>query len=357
MSTRKRARAHLESAQQHTHEQHVLAGPFGDAHIEAVTQPGVLPDGFYSTTNFPTQVRVLGIWIEVEDIEMDVAIVVEEATRRAFTLPMNAVRVGDHVVVGPTGVRVRRPQRVAASEDFRFMQSAVSSEHAKTLVIHEVADAMRQARTHGGRVLFVLGPAVVHTAARESIVAMIRAGFIQVIFAGNALAAHDAEVGRYGTSLGVDMKTGKPVPHGHQHHLRIINSVRRAGSLRAAHEQGLLGDGIIAAALDHGVDLVLAGSVRDDGPMPDVITDMVAAQAAMRQAVKGVEVAVMVASMLHGIATGNLLSAQVKTFAVDINPAVVTKLADRGTSQAIGLVTDAELFLRTLADALTRQDA
>lgn len=199
-----------------------------------------------------------------------------------------------------------------------------------------------------------MGPAVVHTAARESIARLIRHGYIQVIFGGNAIIAHDVEAALFGTSLGIDLKTGEPVEHGHRNHLRAINTVRAARSLENAREQGLLGDGIIAAALDLGVEMVLAGSIRDDGPMPGVITDTMAAQGVMRRAVQGrVEVAVMVASMLHGIATGNLLPAAVRTVVVDISPAVVTKLADRGTAQAVGLVTDAELFLSALAAELT----
>ncbi len=198
----------------------------------------------------------------------------------------------------------------------------------------------------------MLGPAIVHTAAREHVAALIRRGYVQVIFGGNAIIAHDIEAALFGTSLGIDLKTGEPVEHGHRNHLRAINAVRAAGSLAAAREQGLLGDGIVATALEHGVELVLAGSIRDDGPMPGVITDSMAAQAAMRQAVRGVEVAVLAASMLHAIATGNLLPAAVKSVVVDINPAVVIKLADRGTGQALGLVTDVELFLRALADEL-----
>ncbi len=323
-----------------------------DAQTAPVTQTGVLPDDFYSTTNQPTQVRVGGRWVAVEQIEMDVAIVVERAAGRAYTRPMHDVRVGDEVVVGYEGVRVEPLERPRRREAFAFMQSAVSSERAKALAIHSVAEAMREARSHGGRILFVLGPAIVHTAAREHVAALIRRGYVQVIFGGNAIIAHDVEAALFGTSLGIDLNTGEPVEHGHRNHLRAINAVRAAGSLAAAREQGLLGDGIVATALEHGVELVLAGSIRDDGPMPGVITDSMAAQAAMRQAVRGVEVAVLAASMLHAIATGNLLPAAVKSVVVDINPAVVTKLADRGTGQALGLVTDVELFLRALADEL-----
>ncbi|HEX9412070.1 MAG TPA: TIGR00300 family protein [Ktedonobacterales bacterium] len=323
-----------------------------DAKTRPVVQAGVLPDDFYATTNLPTQIRVEGQWVDVADIEMDVAIVLERKARRAYTRPMHEVAIGDQVVVGHAGIRVEPQERPREREQFAFMQNPVSSERPKARAIHDVAEEIRAARARGGRVLFVLGPAVVHTAARASVARLIRRGYIQVIFGGNAIVAHDIEAALFGTSLGIDLKSGEPVEHGHRNHLRAINTVRRIGSLEGAHRAGLLGDGIVAAALDHGVELVLAGSIRDDGPMPGVITDAVAAQGAMRRAARGVEVAVMVASMLHAIATGNLLPAAVRTIVVDISPAVVTKLSDRGTSQAVGLVTDAELFLSALADEL-----
>lgn len=323
-----------------------------NARTTPVTQPGVLPDDFYSTTNLPTAVRVDGEWLPVANIEMDVAIVIDRDAKSAHTTPMHEVRVGDAVVVGYEGVRVEAQERPRQREAFGFMQSPVSSERAKALAIRDVASAMIAARQRGGKILWVLGPAIVHTAARGSVAELIRRGYVQVIFGGNAIVAHDVEAAMFGTSLGVDLKTGEPVEHGHRNHLRAINKVRSLGSLEAAHEAGLLGDGIVATSLDHGVDLVLAGSIRDDGPMPGVITDSVAAQGRMRDAARGVEVAIMAASMLHAIATGNLLPASVRTVVVDINPAVVTKLADRGSAQVMGLVTDVELFLSALVDAL-----
>ena len=323
-----------------------------DASTALVTQDGVLPDDFYSTTNLPTQVRIDEMWLEVENIEMDVSIKVDHAAKRVYACPMHDVRVGDEVVVGFYGIRLRPIERPRQQEAFGFMQSPVSSERAKTLAINEVAEEMRKTRSHNGKILFVLGPAVVHTAARQHVATLIRQGYIQVIFGGNAIVAHDVEAALYGTSLGIDLSTGQPVEHGHRNHLRAINAVRRTGSLEAAHDLGLLGDGIIASALTHNVEMVLAGSIRDDGPMPGVITDALIAQGRMRQAVRGVEVAVMAASMLHAIATGNLLPATVRSVVIDINPAVVTKLADRGTAQVLGLVTDVELFLGALVRAL-----
>jgi lysine-ketoglutarate reductase/saccharopine dehydrogenase-like protein (TIGR00300 family) len=323
-----------------------------NARTALVTQPGVLPDDFYSTTNLPTEVRVDGEWLPVANIEMDVAIVIERDAKSAHTTPMHEVRIGEAVVVGYEGVRVEAQERPRQREAFGFMQSPVSSERAKALAIRDVASTMIAARQHGGKILWVLGPAIVHTAARGSVAELIRRGYVQVIFGGNAIVAHDVEAAMFGTSLGVDLKTGEPVEHGHRNHLRAINKVRSLGSLEAAHAAGLLGDGIVAASLENGVDLVLAGSIRDDGPMPGVITDSVAAQGRMREAARGVEVAIMAASMLHAIATGNLLPASVRTVVVDINPAVVTKLADRGSAQVMGLVTDVELFLSALVDAL-----
>jgi len=321
-----------------------------NARTALVTQPGVLPDDFYSTSNLPTEVRVE--WLPVANIEMDVAIVIDRDAKSAHTTPMHEAQVGDAVVVGYEGVRVEAQERPRQREAFGFMQSPVSSERAKALAIREVAAAMIAARRRGGKILWVLGPAIVHTAARGSVAELIRRGYVQVIFGGNAIVAHDVEAAMFGTSLGVDLKTGEPVEHGHRNHLRAINKVRSLGSLEAAHAAGLLGDGIVAASQEHGVDLVLAGSIRDDGPMPSVITDSVAAQGRMREAARGVEVAIMAASMLHAIATGNLLPASVRTVVVDINPAVVTKLADRGSAQVMGLVTDVELFLSALVDEL-----
>jgi lysine-ketoglutarate reductase/saccharopine dehydrogenase-like protein (TIGR00300 family) len=319
-----------------------------EAQTERVELAGVLPDAFYSTTNLPTQVYVGGRWLEVEDIEMDVAIVLDRRAGRAFCRPMHEVQVGDEVVVGYGGIKVVPMERARSREVFGFMQSAVSSERVKVLAIQEVARQMKATRAEGKKILFVLGPAVIHTGAGKYVAELIRQGYVQVIFGGNAIITHDVESAMFGTSLGVNLTSGEPVEHGHRHHLRAINAVRRAGSLQRAVELGLMHEGITYEAMRHGVQLVLAGSIRDDGPMPGVITDMVVAQREMRRAVRGVGMAIMVASMLHAIATGNLLAASVQTVMVDINPAVVTKVADRGTTQAAGLVTDAELFLREL---------
>ena len=324
-----------------------------DVHTAIVEQEGVLPSKFYSTTNLPTQVRLNGQWSNVEGIEMDVVIIIERENGRAYCKPMHEVQIGDQVVIGHDGIRVRPFERARGRESFAFMQSNVSSEKAKVLAIHEIARQMQETRARGGKILFVLGPAVIHTGAGRYIAELLRRDYVQVIFGGNAIVTHDVESALFGTSLGVDLQSGEQVEGGHRNHLRAINAIRGVGSLELAVEAGLLRDGITYEALQRKVPMVLAGSIRDDGPMPGVISDMQEAQRRMRQEVQGVEMAIMVASMLHAIATGNLLPAKVRTVVVDINPAVVTKLADRGSFQAAGLVTDAELFLRELVEALS----
>jgi lysine-ketoglutarate reductase/saccharopine dehydrogenase-like protein (TIGR00300 family) len=319
---------------------------------EIVEKNGVLPANFYSTTNLPTQVRLNGQWVDVEGIEMDVAVVVDRERNRAYCKPMHDVQVGDEVIVGHEGIRVLPFQRARTRESFAFMQSDVSSEKVKVRSIQEIAEQMKETRERGGKILFVLGPAVIHTGAGRYVAELIRRGYVQVIFGGNAIVTHDVEAALYGTSLGVDLRTGEQVEGGHRNHLRAINAIRSAGSLEKAVEKGILRDGLTYEALKHHIPMVLAGSIRDDGPMPGVISDMQEAQRRMRQEVQGVQMAIMVSSMLHAIATGNLLPAAVRTVVVDINPAVVTKLADRGSFQAVGLVTDAELFLRELVEEL-----
>jgi lysine-ketoglutarate reductase/saccharopine dehydrogenase-like protein (TIGR00300 family) len=320
-----------------------------EADLEAVTQEGVFPQAFYSTSNQPTSVRHGGKWREVENIEMDCGIAVADG--RAFCLPVDEARVGQDIVVGYQGIRVRPLERARDRELFGFMQSQVSAEKPKKLIIGEIAKAIRQIRADGGSVLFVGGPAVIHTGAGRYLSALIRGGFVQVLFAGNALAAHDIESSLYGTSLGISLESGLGMEHGHEHHIRAINEIRRAGSIAAAVESGVLSEGVMYEAVKAGVKCVLAGSIRDDGPLPDVITDVIVAQKQMRQVIHETDIrlALMVGTMLHSIATGNLLPATVRTVCVDMEPSVVTKLADRGSFQTIGIVTDVESFLRELA--------
>ena len=323
-----------------------------DAETAKVEQHGVLPAKFYSTTNLPTQVRLHGHWVQVENIEMDVAIVIDKANDRAYGKPMHEVQIGEEVVVGHDGIRVQPFERARGRKSFAFMQSTVSTEKVKVLAIHEIARQMKETRAHNGKILFVLGPAVIHTGAGRYIADLIRRGYVQVIFGGNAIITHDIESALFGTSLGINLRSGEQVEGGHRNHLHAINAMRAIGSVEKAVETGLLKEGITYEAMKRNIPMVLAGSIRDDGPMPGVISNMQEAQKRMREALDGVEMAILVASMLHAIATGNLLPATVRTVVVDINPSVVTKLADRGSFQAAGLVTDAELFLRELAEIL-----
>ncbi|HWO92083.1 MAG TPA: TIGR00300 family protein [Methylomirabilota bacterium] len=319
------------------------------AQLEKVVKDGVFPEGFYSTSNLPTEVLIDGTWVPVEDIEMDCAIAVDPTAGRARCIVFQGARPGMEVVVGHQGVRVTPIERSRQTEIFTFMASEVSAEKPKKVLIAAIAEEMKQIRTSGGRIVVVAGPAVVHTGAGRYLSRLIELGYVHVLFAGNALAVHDVESALFGTALGVNVESGLAIEHGHEHHMRAINRVRAAGGLRQMVESGQLTSGVMKSAIDHGVEYVLAGSVRDDGPLPDVITDMVEAQQRMRASLTGVRMAIMLSTMLHSIATGNMLPAGVRTVCVDINPAVVTKLADRGSWQSIGLVTDVESFLRELA--------
>jgi lysine-ketoglutarate reductase/saccharopine dehydrogenase-like protein (TIGR00300 family) len=324
-----------------------------DVHLEPAPADGVYPEHFHVTSNFPTEVRVGGVWLPVLPQRMDCGIVVAPGAVVARAVRFPEVRRGDLVVVGHRGVRVHPLQRdVRRADHFEFMASDVSAEKPKGLAIRAVAESMRAARARGERVLLVAGPAVVHTGAAPHVVRLIEAGFIQVLFAGNALAVHDIEHAFYGTALGVHLEHGLPVERGHQHHLHAINRIRAAGGIAAAVAQGLLTSGIMHACIRHGVEFVLAGSIRDDGPLPEVITDVMAAQRAMADQVPGVGFALVVATMLHGIAAGNMLPASCRIACVDIHPGVVTKLTDRGSFQTVGIVTDVEPFFHELLATL-----
>ena len=323
-----------------------------DAAVAPAPTDGALPDAFYSTTNLPTEVRLGGRWQSVEGTEMDLVVVVAPDQDRARNVPISEVKQGDLVVVGHSGIRVLPPQRQREQEVFSFMRNEVSSERPNKLAIAQIARTMRQVREAGQRICFVVGPAIIHSGAGPYMERLIPSGYVQVLFGGNAIAVHDVESQLFGTSLGINLTNGLPVPGGHSHHMRAINAMRRIGSIKRAVESGFLRSGLMAEAYRSGIDMVLAGSVRDDGPMPDVIGDMGEAQRQMRAALHGVDMCIMLATMLHSIGTGNLLASHVKVVAVDINPATVTKLADRGSFQAVGIVTDAELFLRELVEEL-----
>jgi lysine-ketoglutarate reductase/saccharopine dehydrogenase-like protein (TIGR00300 family) len=291
---------------------------------------------------------------------MDLAITIDEQGSAARAIPMGEVRQGDRIVVGREGVRVTPLQRPRQPDVFGFMESQVSAERPHGHIIADIATRMRHLREQHGqgqadsKVLLAGGPAIIHAGGREALAWLIEQGFIHVLFCGNALAAHDMEADLYGTSLGYGLVAGRAVPHGHDHHLRTINRIRAIGSIEAAVQAGVVKKGIMAACVHQGVSVVMAGTIRDDGPLPGVITDSVLAQQAMRTLIPGVGLALLVASTLHAIATGNLLPATIPTVCVDVNPSVPTKLADRGSFQAVGLVMDAASFLTDLARTLGR---
>lgn len=329
-----------------------------DIAVEAADMDAAFPEAFYSTTNHHTQVRIKGKWIDLKDQEMDCGITLDEITGVARCIPMLDVRKGIPIVVGHRGIRVLAGESGHRKGLFEFMSSPVSSEKPKGVTVREIAGAMRQAQAAGQKIIAVLGPAVVHTGGVEHISAMIEMGFIHVLFAGNALATHDIEQSFFGTSLGISMDKGLPTEEGHEHHLRAINKIRRAGGIKPAVEKGLLKSGIMHDCVKHKVPYVLAGSVRDDGPLTDVVTDMIKAQELMRKHVQdNVGFCLMVATALHSIATGNLLPAWVKVACIDINPATVTKLMDRGSIQTVGIVTDVEPFLREIVNELRKGSA
>jgi lysine-ketoglutarate reductase/saccharopine dehydrogenase-like protein (TIGR00300 family) len=313
---------------------------------------GAFPENFYSTTNSRTQVRLGGDWIDVEDQEMDCGILVDPAGAAARCVAMADVHKGDRIVVGRQGLRVFPAETQARQNLFEFMSSPVSSEKPKGVTVREIAGAMKRTRQAGEKILAVMGPAVVHTGSVPHVCRLVRGGYLNVLFAGNALATHDIEQALYGTSLGISQDQGLPTEEGHEHHLRAINTIRRLGGIRSAVDRGVLKSGIMYECTRHNIPYVLAGSIRDDGPLPEVITDMLEAQRHMREQIRGVGFALMMATALHAIATGNLLPAWVKVACVDINPATVTKLTDRGSIQTVGVVTDAEPFLRALTAEL-----
>ena len=329
-----------------------VACQLSDAKYVPAPMDGVFPDGFYSTTNMETDVRLGGGWVHIANPEMDLGVHIDPIACTAETVPMADVREGDLFVVGHDGIRVHPLERPRDKQAFEFMSSAVSSEKPKAQVVADVARMLRENRDAGRDVIAVVGPAVVHTGAAPELARLVEMGYVTVLFGGNAVATHDIESALYGTSLGVGLEDGVPRLGGHEHHLRAINTIRGCGSIAAAVEQGILKKGLMHTLVTTGTPFVLAGSIRDDGPLPDVITDVIEAQNEMRTYAQNAGACLMLSTMLHSIATGNMLPASTTTVCVDINPAVVTKLADRGSWQTIGIVTDVGLFLEHLANEL-----
>ncbi len=323
-----------------------------DVLLRPADMDGAVPIDFYSTTNHRTSVFLNGTWVEVDNQRMDAVLVVQGG--KVTCRKLRDVREGDHIVCGMQGIRVAPDVQQRDRPTFGFMSNEVSSERRVETSVKRVAEMMRRAKADGGKIAFVAGPVMVHTGGGQYFCDLITLGYVNVLLSGNALAVHDIEVALSGTSLGIDLSSGHPVEHGHRNHMRAINTVRRAGGIGKAVETGVLTSGIMHACHTHGVNYILAGSIRDDGPLPETMMDLIAAQDAYGAALEGVEVVVMLSSMLHSIGVGNMLPSWVKVICVDINPAVVTKLSDRGSTQTIGVVTDVGLFLHQLAEQLKR---
>jgi lysine-ketoglutarate reductase/saccharopine dehydrogenase-like protein (TIGR00300 family) len=315
--------------------------------LKTAPKAGAAPEDFYSTTNHHTELRLDGRWVTVKNQRMDAVIVVRKT--QAHCVKLREVRRGDRIVCGYSGIRVRPEFKPRDRADFAFMTNEVSSEKKVELAVRRLAAGLKAGKT---RLVVVAGPVVVHTGGADGLCKLIRKGHVSALLAGNALAVHDIEQALFGTSLGIDTATGVPVREGHKNHMRAINAVNRAGGIAAAVRSRVLKSGIMYECVKHRVPFVLAGSLRDDGPLPETITDMNAAQDAYARRLKGADTVLMLSSMLHSIATGNMLPSWVKTICVDINPTVVTKLMDRGSAQALGVVTDVGLFLHLLAKRL-----
>jgi lysine-ketoglutarate reductase/saccharopine dehydrogenase-like protein (TIGR00300 family) len=325
-----------------------------DARLAAAPARGVAPGDFYGTTIYPTAVRVNGEWVDVTGQRMDAAIVVSTSKGGvdARCVLLRDIAVGNQVVCGADGIRVSRPKSSSGEEPFGFMSAEVSSERRVEAVIEVLAWEMERIRRRRGKTVVVAGPVVVHSGGAPHLARLVKLGYVQALLGGNAIAVHDVENALYGTSLGVDLKRGAGVRGGHHHHLRVINAVRERGGLRGAVETGLIHSGILYECIRAGVPYVLAGSIRDDGPLPDTEMDLIEAQAQYAAALAGADLVLMLATMLHSIGAGNMLPAGVRIVCVDINPAAVTKLADRGSVESTGIVTDVGLFLNLLAARL-----
>lgn len=338
------------------------ADDLSDAELQPVTRPGVAPDDFYATSIYQAEVRVRGQWHQIDGQRMDGVVVVSESGAQCRLI--RDLKQGELVVVGVRGIRTIRKaeQRDGrgglgeASEEFSFMGTGVSSERRVELVVEQIAWELQRIRERGGRVVVVPGPVVIHTGAGEHLAWLIREGYVQALLGGNAIAVHDLEQALLGTSLGVDLSRGVPVRGGHRHHLRTINTIRRCGSIAAAVEQGIITQGIFYECIKRGVPFSLAGSIRDDGPLPDTEMDLIRAQEEYSRLVKGADMILMLSTILHSIGVGNMTPAGVRLVCVDINPAVVTKLADRGSLESVGVVTDVGLFLSLLVERIKKLD-
>ena len=324
-----------------------------DCNFVEAQRDGLLPDDFYSTTNFDTFVKVKGEWFPVTNQKMDSVIVWEDGC--AATKKISEVKKGDWIATGRKGIRVKPQERSREYSVFDFMSNDLTAEVNKSLLIAEIAKEIVHVKESGKKVALVPGPAIIHSGADQYLKEIIQMGFIDVVLTGNAFAVHDIEKALLNTSLGVNQSTGKAVEGGHRNHLWAINEINKAGGIERACESGLLKSGLMYECMRLGIHAVLAGSIRDDGPLVDVITDCVQAQKKYIEALEDVAVVLMLASTLHSIAVGNLLKGSVKTVCVDINESTPLKLSNRGSKQAIGIVTDVSFFLSILASELKKQ--
>ena len=324
-----------------------------DAVLRPAEADHVVPDDFYSTTNHRTLVQVQGGWVEVSKQRMDSVIVVDGG--RAECRKLRDVRKGDRIVCGVNGVRIQPEFKERDRLGFAFMANEISSERRTETAVEKVAAMMRRTKENGGTIVFVAGPVVIHTGGTQAFCRLIRSGYVDALLSGNALAVHDVEHALYGTSLGVDLDRGVPIEEGHKNHMRAINAINRSGSIKSAVESGALRSGVMYECVKKGVAFVLAGSIRDDGPLPDTIMDLLKAQEEYARQLADAKMVICLSSMLHSIGVGNMLPSWVRMVCVDINPAVVTKLSDRGSQQTIGIVTDVGAFLNVLAEKLGHQ--
>jgi len=322
----------------------------GDAQLVLIERDRCAPEDFYSTTNHRTMIRHQGEWIEVGRQRMDALVVVKEG--KAECRRLRDVKAGEMIVTGTRGIRVVPEPKERDRLDFAFMSNGISSERQVETAVRQTAALINAAREQGLRIVVVAGPVVVHTGGAKPLSRLIRGGFVNALLSGNALGVHDIESALFGTSLGIRMADGRQEEHGHRNHMRAINAIYNCGNIKGAVAGGRLRSGIMFECVTNQVPFVLAGSLRDDGPLPDTVTDMNAAQDAYNEQLRGAGVVLCLGSMLHAIATGNMLPAWVKIICVDINPAVATKVSDRGTGQAIGIVTDVGIFLEALAKEL-----
>jgi lysine-ketoglutarate reductase/saccharopine dehydrogenase-like protein (TIGR00300 family) len=350
--------AHLEDILTEIYPLGALASKIAEATLAPAPADMVFPDNFYSTTNNPTQIYLNSEWIPAENTMMDKVIVVNPQTKTAACKPIRDIKKGDLIVVGEEGVKVKPPERPRESTGiFSFMSSGSSSEKPAITIIKKIAQDLHNVKKAGGKIAVVAGPAIVHTGAAPALAALIRQGYVDVLLSGNALAVHDVEGDLLKTSLGISLKEGVAAVRGCRNHLVAINAIYKAGHLKEAVAQGVLNSGIIYECVQKNVPFVLAASIRDDGPLPDVITDMVQAQQKYKENLKGVTMVLMLASTLHAIAVGNMLPSTVKLVCLDINPASVTKLLDRGSTQAVGVVSDIGTFLPLLAEEIGKLDS